>query len=293
MTPPTPHVLDFGFPVPGAAPRSDLYGDLYRLEWQGCRVMGIVNVTPDSFSDGGRGPEAALAHARKLLSEGAFMLDIGGESTRPGSEGVSAAEELDRILPVLRGLKDSGALISVDTLKPEVAAAALRAGAHLINDVSGLRDPQMVQVCAEWGAPACIMHMQGEPRTMQQNPVYSDVVAEVTEYLRQQAAMALAAGVPSVLLDPGIGFGKTPEHNLTLIRGLPTLLELGHPVLMAASRKRFLGALLNEPQAPAHERDAATLAVHLHSARHGAALVRAHEVRGHVQAIHIQEALGE
>lgn len=287
MNAPTQHVLDFGFPVPQATP----HGDLYRLAWQGCRVMGIVNVTPDSFSDGGRGPEAALEHARKLLAEGALMLDIGGESTRPGSEGVSAAEELDRILPVLRGLKGSGAVISVDTLKPEVAAEALRAGAHLINDVSGLRDPQMVQVCAVWGAPACIMHMQGEPRTMQQNPVYGDVVTEVTEYLHQQADMALAAGLPSVLLDPGIGFGKTVEHNLSLIRGLPTLLALGHPILMAASRKRFLGTLLDEPQAPASTRDAATLAVHLHSAQHGAALVRAHEVRGHVDALKVWAAI--
>ncbi len=253
--------------------------------------MGIVNVTPDSFSDGGRGPAAALAHAHELLAQGAFMLDIGGESTRPGSSGVSAAEELDRILPVLEGLRGSGAVLSVDTLKPEVADRALQAGAHLINDVSGLRDPKMVEVCAEHGAPACIVHMQGEPRTMQLSPHYGDVVPEVYGYLHQQAQVALAAGIPSVLLDPGIGFGKTVAHNLSLIRALGDLTQSKYPVLMAASRKRFLGLLVGQPQAPAHTRDAATLAVHLHSARHGAALVRAHDVAGHVTALQTQAAL--
>lgn len=281
------HHLDFAFPVPGAQRR----GDLYRLEWQGCRVMGIVNVTPDSFSDGGRGPAAALEHARGLLQQGAFMLDVGGESTRPGSEGVSAAEELERILPVLEGLKGSGTVISVDTMKPEVAAAALRAGAHLINDVSGLSNPEMVQVCAEWGAPAAVMHMQGEPRTMQLSPHYADVVAEVYGYLETQATMALAAGVPSVLLDPGIGFGKTVEHNLALIRALPGLVAAGHPVLMAASRKKFLGVLTGKTDLPAAQRDAATLAVHLHSAQAGAALVRSHDVAGQVDALRVWAAL--
>lgn len=278
--------LDFGFPVPGAQ-RS---GERFRLSWEGCQVMGIVNVTPDSFSDGGRGPAQALEHARHLLGQGAFILDIGGESTRPGSQGLSAAEELDRILPVLRGLRGSGAVISVDTMKPEVAAEALRAGAHLINDVSGLQ-PQMLELCAAAGAPACIMHMRGEPRTMQEQPSYGDVVSEVYGFLEGQARAALSAGVPSVLLDPGIGFGKTLEHNLSLLRALPCLVAAGYPVLMAASRKRFLGALLSEPQAPAASRDAATLAVHLHSARCGAALVRAHEVHGHVQALKVQAAL--
>ena len=168
---------------------------------------------------------------------------------------------------MIRGLAGSGAVISIDTMKPEVARAALKAGAHLVNDVSGLRDPAMRAVCAEWGAPACIMHMQGGPRTMQLEPHYLDVVAEVFGYLRSQAELALAAGVPDVLIDPGIGFGKTPEHNLSLLRALPQLTAGTLPVVVGASRKKFLGQLSGEPQASAETRDAASLALHLHSAR--------------------------
>ena len=279
--------LDFGFPVPGATP---IHGG-WRLSWPACAVMGVVNVTPDSFSDGGRDGEAALKHARQLLSEGAFILDIGGESTRPGALTVDVATELDRVLPVISGLAGSGAVLSIDTLKPEVADAALEAGAHLVNDVSGLRDARMQAVCAARGAPAAIMHMRGEPRTMQQEIYYDDVVAEVFGYLRSQAALALDAGVPGVLLDPGIGFGKTAGHNLALLRALPELTALGYPVLLGASRKKFLAALSGEPQAAAHTRDAASLAVHLHAARCGAALVRVHDVRSHVLALRVQSAL--
>ena len=253
--------------------------------------MGIVNVTPDSFSDGGRGTQAALAHARQLRQDGALMLDIGGESTRPGAPPVDAATELDRVLPVIRGLAGSGAVISVDTMKPEVAAAALGAGAHLINDVSGLRDPQMRAVCAERGAAACIMHMQGEPRSMQVAPHYDDVVAEVFGFLGTQAELALAAGVPGVLLDPGIGFGKTPQHNLALLRALPALTARAWPVLVGGSRKKFLAALSGEPQGQADSRDAASLALHLHAAGAGAALVRVHDVRSHVLALRVFSAL--
>ena len=279
--------LDFGFAVPGVQRR----GGRWRLSWPSCAVMGIVNVTPDSFSDGGRGPAAALAHARQLLGEGAFMLDIGGESTRPGAQPVDADTELDRILPVIGGLAGSGAVISVDTMKPEVAQAALRAGAHLVNDVSGLRDPAMLTVCAELGAPACLMHMQGEPRTMQHAPHYEDVVAEVFGYLRGQAQRARAAGVPGLLLDPGIGFGKSPQHNLSLLRALSELTAGPDPVLVGGSRKKFLAALSGEPQADAETRDAASLALHLHSARHGAALLRVHDVRGHTAGLRVQAAL--
>ena len=279
--------LAFGRSVPGALRE----GRVWTVRWRSCALMGIVNVTPDSFSDGGRGSEDALSHARQLHAEGALVLDIGGESTRPGAEPVSTETELDRVLPVIHGLVGSGALISVDTIKPEVAAAALDAGAHLVNDVSGLRDPQMVQVCAEHGAPVCIMHMQGTPRTMHHNPQYDDVVAEVFGFLRAGAARALAAGIPGVLLDPGIGFGKTLEHNLALLRALPELTAGPWPVLVGASRKRFLGVLSGEPDAPADTRDSASLAAHLHSARRGAALLRVHDVLGHRRGLRVQEAL--
>ncbi|TSA85623.1 dihydropteroate synthase [Deinococcus detaillensis] len=279
--------LHFGFPVPGALRHA--HG--YTLRWASCAVMGIVNVTPDSFSDGGRGAEAALIHAEQLLQDQALILDIGGESTRPGAEPVDAATELDRVLPVIRGLRGSSAVISVDTLKPEVADAALRAGAHLVNDVSGLRDPQMQVVCAQHAAPACLMHMQGQPQTMQLFAHYEDVVAEVFGFLRSQAEQAKAAGVPSLLLDPGIGFGKTLTHNLTLLRHLSELTAGESPVLVGGSRKRFLGTLSGEPHAAASTRDAASLALHLHAARHGSALVRVHDVRSHVLALRVQAAL--
>lgn len=279
--------LRFGFPVPGGLRTADGW----RLSWPDCGVMGIVNVTPDSFSDGGRGAEAALIHARHLLRDGALILDIGGESTRPGARAVDAATELDRVLPVIRGLAGSGAVISVDTMKPEVAAAALEAGAHLVNDVSGLRDPQMLAVCAGRGALACIMHMRGEPRSMQVAPHYDDVVAEVFGFLAAQAELALAAGVPGVLLDPGIGFGKAPRHNLALLRALPELTSQPWPVMVGGSRKKFLAALSGEPQGQADTRDAASLALHLHAAGAGAALVRVHDVRSHVLALRVWSAL--
>ncbi|WP_368482870.1 dihydropteroate synthase [Deinococcus marmoris] len=261
------------------------------MSWTGTAVMGILNVTPDSFSDGGRHFELAeaLASARRMRDAGVLVLDIGGESTRPGAEPVPAETELDRILPVIRALAGEGVLLSVDTLKPEVAQAALRAGAHLVNDVGGLRDPEMRRVCAEAGAPAALMHMQGEPRTMQQNPSYDDVVAEVFAFLREQAAVARAAGVPDVLLDPGVGFGKTREHNLTLLRALPQLTAGPDGVLLGASRKRLIDYLADVPRA--EDRDPGTLALHLHAASTGAALVRAHAAAAHVQALRVQAAL--
>lgn len=287
MTQLSNHRLVFGFPVPHSRPCEQGW----QVEWQGCQVMGILNATPDSFSDGGKhlGLEAALATAFGMMERGVLMLDIGGESTRPGAEPVDAATELDRVLPVIRALKEAGALLSIDTMKPEVAAEALRAGAHLVNDVTGLRDPEMVRVCAEAGAAACIMHMQGEPRTMQQQPIYSDVVAEVATYLKEQAAHAKATGVPSVLLDPGIGFGKTLEHNLALLRATSELASGPDPLLVAASRKKTIDLIADVPQAA--DRDPGTLALHLYAARHGAALVRAHAAAEHVQALRVQAAL--
>ncbi|MFC4638939.1 dihydropteroate synthase [Deinococcus hohokamensis] len=282
--------LHFGGPVPGAQPVAD---GRWCLRWSGTAVMGILNTTPDSFSDGGQHAqlEAALASARRMRAAGVLVLDVGGESTRPGAEPVPAEEELDRVLPLVRALAAEGALVSVDTMKPEVAHAALRAGAQLVNDVTGLRDPEMVRVCAAAGAPACVMHMQGEPRTMQARPHYDDVVAEVHGALRTQAARVLAAGVPDVLLDPGIGFGKTLTHNLTLLRALGDLTAGPTPVLVGASRKRLIDYIAGVPQAA--ERDPGTLALHLHAARQGAAMVRAHAAAEHVQALRVQAALDQ
>lgn len=283
------HALTFGFPVPSGVP----VPDGHRLTWSGCAVMGILNATPDSFSDGGQhfGLDAALSAARRMQAAGVLMLDIGGESTRPGAEPVDAATEIDRVRPLIRALSDAGILLSIDTMKAEVAAEALRSGAHLVNDVTGLRDPEMVRVCAEAGAPACVMHMQGEPRTMQLEPHYDDVVAEVHGFLRARAAEALAQGVPSVLLDPGIGFGKTLEHNLTLLRAVGDLASGEHPVLIGASRKRLIDYVAGVPQAA--DRDPGSLALHLHSARQGAALVRLHAAAEMIQALRVEARLAE
>lgn len=281
------HALTFGFPVPGG----ERAADGWRVTWRGCAVMGVLNVTPDSFSDGGRyaSLEASVTRARAMRDAGARVIDVGGESTRPGAEPVPAEQELDRVRPVLRALAGEGALLSVDTMKPEVAREALVAGAHLINDVTGLRDPGMVEVCAGAGAPACVMHMRGEPRTMQRSPQYRDVVAEVHAFLRERAAAVLAAGVPSVLIDPGLGFGKTTAHNLALLRALPELTCGPHPVLVGASRKKMIDLLADVPNAEG--RDPGSLALHLHAARQGAAMVRVHAVGAHVQALRVQAAL--
>lgn len=283
------HSLTFGFPTPLAKRSPD--GFVWR--WSGVAVMGIVNLTPDSFSDGGRlaSVDAAVRYAETLIAEGAQVLDLGGESTRPGAEPVSAESELGRVLPVLRALRGVNAVLSVDTYKPEVAEAALAAGAHLINDVTGFRDPEMAGVCAAAGAPAALMHMQGLPGTMQDAPRYEDVALEVRTFLADAATRVLEAGVPSVLLDPGVGFGKTLEHNLTLLRRLSDLAALGHPVLLGASRKGLIRALAGESK-PA-ERDPGSLAVHLWGAQQGVAMVRAHNVAAHVQALKVWEALGD
>lgn len=284
------HQLRFGRPLP-AGPHVRRKEGSWLLRWSGCAVMGILNVTPDSFSDGGvhQQLDSALAQAQRMREAGALLIDVGGESTRPGSEGVDAAEEIDRVRPVIAALAAEGFIISVDTLKAEVAQAALDSGAHLVNDVSGLRDPQMVQVCAEAGAAVCLMHMQGQPRSMQDQPQYGDVVAEVHKYLRQEAARVQAAGVPDVLLDPGLGFGKTLEHNLSLLRAVPDLAASSWPVLIGASRKGMIGRLTGESVAA--QRDPGSLAVHLHVARAGAAMVRVHAVPDHVQALKVAAAL--
>ncbi|MCR4391458.1 MAG: dihydropteroate synthase [Candidatus Acetothermia bacterium] len=244
-------------------------------------VVGVVNVTPDSFSDGGRffDPDAAAAHALRLAKEGADLVDIGGESSRPGAEPVPAEEELRRVLPVIERLRGRlGVPMSVDTTKAAVAEAALRAGAQVVNDISALRaDPGMARVVAGHGAPVVLMHMQGTPRTMQLAPHYQDVVREVRSFLAERIEVAAAAGIDRdlVAVDPGIGFGKTVEHNLDLLRRLDELGELGRPILVGPSRKSFLGAVLGLPVA---ERLEATLAACAVAVARGADMVRVHDV---------------
>ena len=259
--------------------------------------MGVLNVTPDSFSDGGlfQDSEAAIRHGLALSSEGADWIDVGGESTRPGASPVPMEVELERVLPVVRALAGSGLAVSVDTRKPEVARQAVEAGARLVNDVGGLRDPAMREVCAATGAKVCIMHMQGEPSTMQHSPTYRDVVEEVAEYLSRQAELAVAAGVKEerIWVDPGIGFGKTTEHNLALLRGIPRLRALGFPVLIGVSRKAFLGRLLGGEDAPlpTSERGEASLAAQLYAVAQGADVIRCHDVRAMARAQRVWDAL--
>jgi dihydropteroate synthase len=250
-------------------------------------VVGVVNVTPDSFSDGGHylRPEAASALALGFLDEGADLVDVGGESTRPGSEGISAGEELSRIEPVLESLR--GCLVSVDTSKAPVARRALELGAAMVNDVTALRgDPELAGVVADAGAYLCLMHMLGEPRTMQDDPRYDDVVSEVKAFLEARLSVAVEAGIPEdhVCLDPGIGFGKTVEHNVELLARLDEIVAIGRPVLVGASRKRFLGRLLGDPDALTGPVSAGVAVAVLAYAR-GASLFRVHDVRQHVEAL--------
>jgi dihydropteroate synthase len=255
--------------------------------------MGIVNVTPDSFSDGGALDrwERAVAHGLKLAREGADLLDIGGESTRPGAPEVTAQEELDRVLPVIQVLAGETTIpMSVDTRKAEVAEAALGAGAHWVNDVSALEDPEMAEVVARHGAGIILMHMQGEPQTMQQTPDYRDVVEEVCGFLTDRAEIARRAGLDDsrIWLDPGIGFGKTLQHNLQLFRALDRIAGLGYPVVLGASRKRFIGALSGEP---VKERLAGSLAAAGLGLNLRRSIVRVHDVAATRQYLLVRRAL--
>jgi dihydropteroate synthase len=255
-------------------------------------VLGIVNVTPDSFSDGGEhlDPEVAAAAARRMVAEGAALVDVGGESTRPGSAGVTVDEELRRVLPVLERL--AGVPVSIDTAKGEVARRALELGAELVNDVTALRgDPELAGVVADAGGYLCLMHMQGEPRTMQVEPRYDDVAGEVAALLERQLSVAVAAGIPEehVCLDPGIGFGKTAEHNFELLRRLDVLLALGRPVLVGLSRKSSLGRLF-DPAATTGTL-AASLGAAVAAYQRGASIFRVHDVREHVEALAAAEAV--
>jgi dihydropteroate synthase len=260
-------------------------------------VMGILNVTPDSFSDGGRffALERAVEHARRLTAEGADILDIGGESSRPGAQPVPEEEELRRVVPVIRAIRQESAVpISVDTYKAAVAEAALEAGANIVNDISALRfDPRMVTVVARARVPVVLMHMLGEPRTMQQNPVYTDVVREIKEFLAERIAFARAHGIERILIDPGIGFGKTVEHNIEILRRLGELRGLGCPLLIGTSRKSFIGRLGSttaEPL-PIHERLEGTIASTVIAVLNGAQIVRVHDVASMKRALAIVDAV--
>jgi dihydropteroate synthase len=256
-------------------------------------IMGVVNVTPDSFSDGGRflDPAAAIAHARQLITEGADLLDLGAESSRPGAAAVvSAEEELRRLLPVLRGLRDVPVPLSVDTIKPEVMRAVLAEGASLINDINALRAPGALAAVAASDAAVCLMHMQGTPGTMQQHPGYGDVVAEVKIFLQQRVEAAHAAGISSerISIDPGFGFGKTLEHNLELLRHLREFTALGVPVLAGWSRKSSLGRITGKP---AGDRLAASIAAALIAAQNGAGILRVHDVAATRDALSVLSAV--
>jgi dihydropteroate synthase len=256
--------------------------------------MGIVNVTPDSFSDGGRYLDtgAAVGHALELAGQGADVLDIGGESTRPYAEAVEVTEELRRVMPVIEALTGQVDVpLSIDTSKPSVAREAVAAGAEIVNDVTGLSDPAMVEVAARTGAGVCAMHMLGTPRTMQDEPVYQDVVAEVADYLRQRRDALVAAGIEKdrIALDPGIGFGKTTVHNLQLLRNVDRLHDLACPLLVGHSRKRFIGEVLGDGLA---DRAAGTIGSALALARRGVQILRVHEVAPVRQALLLFEATG-
>jgi dihydropteroate synthase len=258
-------------------------------------VMGIVNVTPDSFSDGAMfaTAEEAVAHGARLVDEGADLVDVGGESTRPGSDPVEFDEELGRVVPVIEGLAKArpGTPISVDTSKPEVAIAALDAGASVVNDIAGGRNSALLETVSRSGAGVVLMHMLGEPKTMQDDPRYDDVVAEVHEFLRERIEAAVFAGIPEerICIDPGIGFGKTVDHNLALLRAVPALRMLGAAVMVGASRKGFIGTLtgVEDPAA----RLEGSLAVAVLAAAHGADLVRVHDVQATVRALKVADAV--
>jgi dihydropteroate synthase len=255
--------------------------------------MGVINVTPDSFSDGGRfaNNEAAVAHALRMVEQGAGLIDVGGESTRPGALGISAEEEISRVVPIIEALAARTRVpISVDTSKPAVMTAAVRAGASMINDVRALREPGAIEAAVRTDARICLMHMQGEPRTMQADPRYGDVVAEVRDFLRDRAQACLTGGIARdrLVVDPGIGFGKRLEHNLALLAGLPALTSLGWPVLIGVSRKSMFGALLGRA---VDERVAGGVAMATAAVLAGASIVRTHDVAATVDAVKVAVAL--
>jgi len=266
----------------------------FRLDLSRPLVMGIINATPDSFSDGGQHlrRDAAITHAQQLIAEGADIIDIGGESTRPGAQPVSVREELERVLPIIEGLRGISVPLSVDTCKPEVMRAAIAAGVHMVNDINALQDAAALDAVAASGVAVCLMHKQGNPQTMQQQPHYQNVVVEVCDFLRERLATAEAAGIARerIVIDPGFGFGKTLAHNLNLLRHLGNLRELGVPVMAGLSRKSMLGAITGQD---VNHRASASIAAALIAVQHGASIVRVHDVRETVDALKIWNAINE
>ena len=264
----------------------------FQLDLSRPLVMGIVNVTPDSFSDGGRHllRDAAVAHARQLILEGADILDIGGESTRPGAASVSVQEEIDRVLPVIEGLRGAAIPLSIDSCKPEVMRAALAAGVHMVNDIDALQQPEALAAVLSSDAAVCLMHKQGTPQTMQQAPQYEDVVVEVMNFLRARVAQVRAAGIAQerIVVDPGFGFGKTLAHNLTMLRHLQEFSTLGVPVLAGLSRKSMLGAITGQD---VDHRVHASVAAALLAVQRGASIVRVHDVQATCDALKVWSAV--
>ena len=258
------------------------------------KVMGILNITPDSFSDGGDfiSPDSAILHAEQMLLEGADIIDIGGESTRPGAVAVSEQEELDRVVPIIEAIKQRlSVVVSIDTNKPVVMQEAVKAGAGLINDVMALQAPDAIETASKLNVPVCLMHMQGEPRTMQQNPEYADVVADIMAFFQQRIDECIAGGIlkQRLLLDPGFGFGKTLEHNLSLLKRLGEFQYFGQPLLIGISRKSMIGAILHD--APVDERLYGSLAAAVLAAEKGAAILRVHDVRATVDVLKVVDAV--
>lgn len=254
-------------------------------------IMGVLNVTPDSFSDGGLffDIEKAIGRAKEMIEEGADIIDIGGESTKPGSEEVFEEEELRRVIPVIEQLvKEVTVPISIDTYKPKVAQEALTRGVSILNDITGLRNDELIKIAAQYKVPVVIMHMKGTPKDMQKNPVYEDVVEEIREFFKERIKAASAAGITDIILDPGIGFGKTTEHNLQILKRLHEFEELGYPILIGTSRKSFIGAITG---LPAQERLEGTLASTVIAAMNGASFVRVHDVKECKKALQIADAI--
>jgi dihydropteroate synthase len=269
-------------------PRAYLQCGPHRLDLTRPRVMGILNVTPDSFADGGHhlDPSRALDHAREMIGDGAAIIDIGGESTRPGAQPVSEAEELERVIPLVAALAGEGALVSVDTMKPGIMRAAIAAGAAMVNDVRALQARGALEAVAASSAAVCLMHMRGEPRTMQADPHYEDVVREVGDFLLDRALTCEAAGIARdrIVIDPGFGFGKTLSHNLELLRSLSALTETGYPVLAGLSRKATIGRITGRDVG---DRMAGSVAAALAAVARGASIVRVHDVRETVDALNV------
>lgn len=265
------------------------------LNTEKCLIMGVMNITPDSFSDGGKlsSLDVALKQGEALIKEGADILDVGGESTRPGASPVSLNEELDRVIPVVEGLKARfDIVVSIDTSKSKVMQEAVQSGVDMLNDVTALADPNSVSVVANSGLPVCVMHMQGEPRTMQEKPTYENVVIEVSNFLSDIAQTCQAAGIQTnnIIIDPGLGFGKTLEHNLQLLAAVPQLRDLGFPILIGGSRKSMIDHLLSRN---VDERMPASIALAAQAAINGANIVRVHDVRETYDAVRMVEAVAE